>query len=311
MIARRRHTVACWVSLVAQVISLAGWLFLLWFDEVIRAWFGWEAQEITAKSCASVTLVGVSSLHIALLGLLRIRGALGRATRVCAGIFIAGALLIVTELIWDEELRFTLDALNPKPITLPRVMLLCVHLGLVSVLVARRKQRRIGRFELIPFLIWTLLFALIIVRRLGLDEEVQWRAFGGLLILGAFCTLACPLIAYLENLASKGGEDASFGRTVQVAMSCPRCAAEFAIRANRSEQCRSCGLRVTVNLEEPRCTCGYLLYGLTSDVCPECGKPIPDDLRWRGPADGSETSEPEHDDRSDGALPGDALDPPG
>jgi hypothetical protein len=103
---------------------------------------------------------------------------------------------------------------------------------------------------------------------------------GALLIPAALGTIAVPVLARIELVAGREGQEHTLGRAVSVQVRCPRCALEQEIAANRKARCPGCGLEMTLKLSEPRCRCGYLLYGLREPVCPECGRPVDAERRW-------------------------------
>jgi hypothetical protein len=236
MLARRTSRIPAWASLVTLGLSLVGWLVMIWGDRALRS-----VNDEIVRTCGTLTLIGLWSIHLAGLRLFTIRRVPGRAARIGASVFGALALGIILPMIWGVD--------------------------------------------------W--------------DEDVVFRLLGVFLILATLGTFATPLLARLESLSRRHGADASVDHFVEVRLTCPRCASDMTVRANKDERCLTCGLRVNLGVEEPRCTCGYLLYGLTADLCPECGRPIPDDMRWLATAR-RQTHEPEGDDRSDGAIPRDA-----
>jgi len=80
---------------------------------------------------------------------------------------------------------------------------------------------------------------------------------------------------------------------VEVAVECPRCRTQCALRSNRRQRCSGCGLDIRVELREPRCACGYLLSNIQAPMCPECGVLLTRDQQWgRGIDPVSETATP-------------------
>lgn len=273
MLARRRQRVACWLSLGAQVLSLLGWLILIWFEDVI----GWPRTNQWARTCATLSLFGASALHVALLGLLTLKGTPGRIGRIASFVLINGALTIAVYFFWAELLDWTryLPFLTVRLISFPFVL---VVLG-VLLIVSRRS--RVARVMFLALGVWTYLYSFILISEVDVDDDILWRLFGGLLIAGLFCTFATPLCAYLEHLSRKRTDDATMDQFVAVQLTCPKCAGAITVHANRHDTCPTCGLQVHVGITEPRCDCGYLLTGIAGERCPECGRPVSEANRWK------------------------------
>lgn len=112
-------------------------------------------------------------------------------------------------------------------------------------------------------------------------EDWTARLIGALAIPAALGTIAVPVLARIEYVSRRDGEEHTIGRHVSVSMRCPRCSHEREQVANRRGRCEECGLEITVSFAEPRCLCGYLLHGLPEPICPECGRAVEDDKWWR------------------------------
>lgn len=272
MLARGRQRSACWVSLGAQIVSLLGWLALIWFDDLI----GWPLRDTWARVCATFTLLGASSLHVALLGLLTLKSRAGFIGRLAGYVLINGALTITVYFFWEDRLDWAEHLRATWLLILPLVVLSVV--GMLLLLLWRRSW--VARACFLAVFVVTYGLILLTMRWLDFDSSILWRLFGGLLIAGLFCTFASPLIAYLEHLSRKRTDDATVERFVPVRVTCPKCGASMSVRANRPESCRRCGLGIRVDITEPRCECGYLLTGITAERCPECGRAI---TTWDAP----------------------------
>ncbi len=117
----------------------------------------------------------------------------------------------------------------------------------------------------------------------NLDEWIA-RVTGAFAIPAALGTIAVPVLARIEFVSRRDGEEHTIDRHVSVWMRCPRCSHEGERPSNRCGVCEGCGLEITVTLAEPRCVCGYLLHGLPEPICPECGREIAEEHRWGGEA---------------------------
>lgn len=109
------------------------------------------------------------------------------------------------------------------------------------------------------------------------DAVIRLMGIG--LVLAAGSSIATGAIAIF---GPKPGDDEPglLDESIDVTLTCPRCAKSLALRSNRDQRCDGCRLKLHLKVEEPRCACGYLLYQLDADTCPECGIAINPDDRW-------------------------------
>ncbi len=161
--------------------------------------------------------------------------------------------------------------------------------GIVALLAALlgqlRLDRQLGRLVRIVTIVASIATGLLVAVMLWDDSLFynEWvgRTFGASLIITALGTIAVPVLARIEFVSRRDGDDPSLGRHVEVWMRCPRCSREGERTANRRELCEGCGLETTVTIIEPRCECGYLLHGLPEPICPECGRAVEESNWWR------------------------------
>jgi hypothetical protein len=192
------------------------------------------------------------------------------------GASLALWLTLIWFATWRWEAGETLVRLGG---TLTIVGLLALHSVLLSFPRLDRSAGRATRMGTIAAAVGAGSLAMLLMWDIGIfDEEAVGRLMGALLIPGALGTIAVPVLARIEHLASRDGEEHTLGRSVPVHIRCPRCELAQELAANRKGRCSGCGLEMTVKLAEPRCRCGYLLYGLHEPRCPECGGEVPADL---------------------------------
>lgn len=128
-----------------------------------------------------------------------------------------------------------------------------------------------------------------------ISSDWKARLSGTLALPAALGTIAIPVLARIEFVSRRDGEEHTIGRFVPVRFLCPRCQHESEQAANRRFLCPGCGLEANITVAEPRCTCGYLLHGLPEPVCPECGRAVEKGMWWRAeaaPPRGGEPSVP-------------------
>lgn len=110
-------------------------------------------------------------------------------------------------------------------------------------------------------------------------DDAVVRLLGVGLVFAAGASIGTGAIAIF---GPKPGDDEPglLDESIDVTLTCPRCAKSLSLRSNRDQRCDGCRLKLHVRVEEPRCACGYLLYQLDADTCPECGRTINPDDRW-------------------------------
>lgn len=100
-IAGGRSPGLAWPAVVALGVSLLLWLVLVWAGDAM----GYRAGENTAKSAATLTIVGVLALHASLLLHVRFRRPLSRTIRwITIGTAALAGLMLMTFLwgVWDS-----------------------------------------------------------------------------------------------------------------------------------------------------------------------------------------------------------------
>ena len=219
----------------------------------------------------------------------------GRLRSMTALAWVAIGLLALGFLVWMYLIWFNSGLHYQTEETLARIggtpTILGVF-GLHAVLLMlppfERRISRVVRWVTIAAACLLSCLLLIILWEAGwLSSEGKVRLSGALALPAALGTIAVPVLARIEFVSRREGQEHTIGRHVPIRFCCPRCERESEQAANRRFLCPGCGLEATVTLAEPRCLCGYLLHGLPEPVCPECGRAVDGDKWWRAPSPGA------------------------
>lgn len=169
--------------------------------------------------------------------------------------------------------------------TLTTFGILPLHASLLLLVPFHRHFSRVVRAVTIAAACTTATLITIAIWEIDLFPRGEYlaRLMGAFSIPTALGTIAVPVLARIEFLTRREGEEHVIARHVPVWRRCPRCGHEGEQDANRRGLCPACGLAMTITLAEPRCPCGYLLYGLREPICPECGRAIDKSDWWRPP----------------------------
>lgn len=196
------------------------------------------------------------------------------------------SLAVWLALVWIDTRHWQVEEFASKVGgTLTIVGLLALHSVLLQFPRLERSAGRAARVGTIGAAISAGCLAMLLLWEIDLFHETTvGRLMGALLIPAALGTIAVPVLARIEHVGRREGEERTLDRHVRVWLRCPRCGREGEQPANRRSLCTGCGLESTVSLSEPRCVCGYLLHGLPDPVCPECGRAVEPEHWWRDAA---------------------------
>lgn len=164
--------------------------------------------------------------------------------------------------------------------------ILSLHASLLLLVQFQRQFSRVVRAITIAAACITALLIVTAIWEIDFLRGDDWlaRLMGACSIPAALGTIAVPVLARIEFVTRREGEEHMIARHVPVWRRCPRCGHEGEQDANRRGLCPGCGLEMTITLAEPRCACGYLLHGLREPICPECGRAIDKSDWWREPS---------------------------
>ncbi|MCL4220735.1 MAG: hypothetical protein KJZ65_05140 [Phycisphaerales bacterium] len=163
--------------------------------------------------------------------------------------------------------------------------ILPLHASLLLLVPFHRHFSRVVRLITIAAACITALLILTAIWEIAFMRGDDWlvRLMGACSIPAALGSIAVPVLARIEFVTRRAGEEHTMTRHVPVWRRCPRCGHEGEQDANRRGLCPTCGLEMAITLAEPRCSCGYLLHGLRELICPECGRAVDQTHWWRTP----------------------------
>jgi hypothetical protein len=213
----------------------------------------------------------------------------GRSARLAGLVMVAAVSLALSFLVWVYLIWFNSHFLDLTEEILARfggtpaiLGVLGLHVALLLLVPFERRVSRVVRWLTIASACGLACMLLCLLWDFDwLPDDWMVRLTGALALPSALGTIAVPVLARIEFVSRRDGEEHSIGRHVEVFIRCPRCGHEGEQTANRRGLCPGCGLETTITLAEPRCLCGYLLHGLPEPVCPECGHEVDQDKWWR------------------------------
>jgi hypothetical protein len=197
---------------------------------------------------------------------------------------LAASFLVWMYFVWvNSRVHYqTEDALARIGLTPTILGVLGLHAALLMLApIERRAGLAVRRFTLAAACALACMLLAALWEADWISSEWRVRLVGTLALPAGLGTIAVPVLARIEFVSRREGQESSIGRFVPVRFRCPRCQQESDQAANRRFLCPGCGLEARVTVAEPRCVCGYLLHGLPEPVCPECGRAVEEKNWWR------------------------------